>query len=134
MQDNTDVISRGGLKNSKRILFIFLCILIVFSIFVVYRAVNINSYWLAGFLILLPSYYFLLKKYLHYRKMRNLYRLRENWGQLVTRERKFECIRLLFDRLRGEGEEESFVDEQTWAGFKHGRDYTRMGQDPHYSR
>ncbi|MFI5360015.1 MAG: hypothetical protein ACHQYO_08185, partial [Halanaerobiales bacterium] len=59
LQDNTDVISRGGLKNSKRILFIFLCILIVFSIFVVYRAVNINSYWLAGFLILLPSYYFL---------------------------------------------------------------------------
>ena len=48
LQAHADNLSPAVLSVTKRKLFIFLCILIIFSILVIYRAANTNTYWLAN--------------------------------------------------------------------------------------
>ncbi|HOA41233.1 MAG TPA: hypothetical protein PKM10_07270 [Halanaerobiales bacterium] len=128
MPDNK--ISRRGLTNRRRILVLALCLLIILSILVLFRAIKNNIYWLSGFLFIIPLYFILARSYLHYRRMKNLFRLRQNWGQRVRRERNFNYIRLLFDKLQAEytitTKESPYIDEETWQDLNLDEVFARL--------
>lgn len=84
-----------------------------------------NIFYL-GFGLILPfgalAFYF-RRKMLAYRA---LYHIKNGWGKVAERKRKFEEIRKLHDFLKGEKSEEFFIDNQTWQDFTMDKIFERL--------
>jgi DNA mismatch repair ATPase MutS len=73
-----------------------------------------GSIYYLGFGFILPFgalFFYFRRKMLDYRA---LYHIKNGWGKVSERKRKFEDIRKLHDFLKAEEKEEFYIDNQTW--------------------
>ena len=116
MQTNNNDLNSKILQNKKRFLIIYIVILAVISLaYLIYASYNLQ--WLPGLILFLPLYYLGFKKHIAYKEIKNMLKLKKQWGNKIKRKRKFEDIRKLFDFIKNEGktyEEKIYIDDQTW--------------------
>ena len=116
MQTNTNDLNSKILHNKKIFFIIYIMILVVISLaYLIYASYNLQ--WLTGLILFLPLYYLGFKKHIAYKEMKNMLKLKNQWGNKLKRKRKFEDIRKLFEFIKNEGktyEEKIYIDDQTW--------------------
>lgn len=116
--DANDNIRLANKESSMKILMWAFMILTGFSAYLSFiLAQQSGSVFYLGFILILPfgvmAFYF-RKKMLQYRA---LYHIKNGWGKVSERKRKFEDIRKLHDFIKEEEKEEFYIDNQTWQDF-----------------
>jgi hypothetical protein len=116
--DANDNIRLANKESSMKILMWAFMTLTGFSAYLSFiLAQQSGSVFYLGFILILPfgvmAFYF-RKKMLQYRA---LYHIKNGWGKVSERKRKFEDIRKLHDFIKEEEKEEFYIDNQTWQDF-----------------
>lgn len=105
---------------------IFIIILIFIGLILISYSINISYLYMIAFvplvLILILGVYIRKKSILHglNKKFKN------EWGEKVDRKRNFKNIRLTFDYIEDETNDEFCIDDQTWSDLTMNEIYTVM--------